>query len=58
MIKMDELHGEKRSETLQLLHDACAQWGFFWVSKRYNIVAFIEEFLSTTTNMNSFCMLA
>ncbi|XP_052158974.1 1-aminocyclopropane-1-carboxylate oxidase 1 [Oryza glaberrima] len=31
VIKMDELHGEKRSETLQLLHDACAQWGFFWL---------------------------
>ncbi|XP_047074123.1 1-aminocyclopropane-1-carboxylate oxidase 1-like [Lolium rigidum] len=31
VIKMDELYGEKRSETLVLLHDACAQWGFFWV---------------------------
>ncbi|XP_047074142.1 1-aminocyclopropane-1-carboxylate oxidase 1-like [Lolium rigidum] len=31
VIKMDELYGEKRSETLTLLHDACAQWGFFWV---------------------------
>ncbi|KAF7096812.1 hypothetical protein CFC21_098713 [Triticum aestivum] len=31
VIKMDELHGEKRSETLALLHDACAQWGFFWL---------------------------
>ncbi|XP_051199781.1 1-aminocyclopropane-1-carboxylate oxidase 1 [Lolium perenne] len=31
VIKMDELYGEKRSETMTLLHDACAQWGFFWV---------------------------
>lgn len=31
VIKMDELYGKKRSETLTLLHDACAQWGFFWV---------------------------
>ncbi|XP_044961654.1 1-aminocyclopropane-1-carboxylate oxidase 1 [Hordeum vulgare subsp. vulgare] len=31
VIKMDGLHGEKRSETLSLLHDACAQWGFFWL---------------------------
>lgn len=31
VIKMDELHGKKRSATLSLLHDACAQWGFFWL---------------------------
>lgn len=28
---MDQLYGEKRSETLSLLHNACAQWGFFWL---------------------------
>ncbi|KAK3130695.1 hypothetical protein QOZ80_6BG0496740 [Eleusine coracana subsp. coracana] len=31
VINMDELYGEKRSETLSLLHDACAKWGFFWL---------------------------
>ncbi|CAD6339167.1 unnamed protein product [Miscanthus lutarioriparius] len=31
VIRMDQLHGEKRSETLSLLHNACAQWGFFWL---------------------------
>ncbi|KAL6603902.1 hypothetical protein ACP70R_044263 [Stipagrostis hirtigluma subsp. patula] len=31
VIKVDELYGEKRSETLSLLHDACAKWGFFWL---------------------------
>lgn len=31
MITMDQLYGEKRSETLSLLHNACAQWGFFWL---------------------------
>ncbi|KAL5223491.1 hypothetical protein ABZP36_010130 [Zizania latifolia] len=31
VIKMNELHDEKRSEALSLLHDACAHWGFFWL---------------------------
>ncbi|KAL6839542.1 hypothetical protein ACP4OV_030812 [Aristida adscensionis] len=31
VIKMDELHGKTRSETLSLLHYACAKWGFFWL---------------------------
>ncbi|CAN6220988.1 unnamed protein product [Urochloa humidicola] len=31
VIKMDQLYGDKRSETLSLLHNACAQWGFFWL---------------------------
>jgi aminocyclopropanecarboxylate oxidase len=50
VIKMDELYGEKRSETLLLLHDACAQWGFFWVSnKAYDYCIYNTSFRSTSS---------
>ncbi|GKV11905.1 hypothetical protein SLEP1_g23121 [Rubroshorea leprosula] len=31
IIDFDELHGEKRSKTMALLHQACEKWGFFQV---------------------------
>ncbi|KAK6236462.1 Oxoglutarate/iron-dependent dioxygenase - like 10 [Theobroma cacao] len=31
VIDLDELHGEKRSQTMALLHEACEKWGFFQV---------------------------
>ncbi|XWS26714.1 hypothetical protein CRYUN_Cryun26dG0054100 [Craigia yunnanensis] len=31
VIDLDELHGEKRSKTMALLHEACEKWGFFQV---------------------------
>ncbi|XP_020596405.1 1-aminocyclopropane-1-carboxylate oxidase 1-like [Phalaenopsis equestris] len=31
VINLEELNGEKRSQTMSLLHEACAKWGFFWV---------------------------
>lgn len=33
VIDFSELEGEKRSETMALLHEACAKWGFFMVMK-------------------------
>ena len=38
VIDLDELHGEKRSKTMALLHEACEKWGFFQV-KRINILS-------------------
>ncbi|KAJ6842325.1 1-aminocyclopropane-1-carboxylate oxidase 1-like [Iris pallida] len=31
VINLEEMNGEKRAETMSLLHEACAKWGFFWV---------------------------
>ncbi|KAJ8478207.1 hypothetical protein OPV22_021934 [Ensete ventricosum] len=31
VINLGELEGEKRSKTMSLLHDACQNWGFFWL---------------------------
>lgn len=31
-INIEGLNGERRNETMALLHEACAEWGFFWVS--------------------------
>jgi len=42
VITMDQLYGEKRSETLSLLHNACAQWGFFWVSGKICIIVLMR----------------
>ena len=33
MIDFNELNGEKRSNTMALLHQACEKWGFFKVKK-------------------------
>ncbi|KAG0454707.1 hypothetical protein HPP92_023999 [Vanilla planifolia] len=31
VINLEELKGEKSSQTMSILHDACAKWGFFWI---------------------------
>jgi isopenicillin N synthase-like dioxygenase len=33
VIDFNELNGEKRSNTMALLHQACEKWGFFKVKK-------------------------
>ena len=33
VINLEELNGKRRDETMSQLHDACANWGFFWVSR-------------------------
>ncbi|KAJ3694102.1 hypothetical protein LUZ60_009582 [Juncus effusus] len=33
IINLDDLNGESRSKTISLLHEACANWGFFWLEK-------------------------
>uniref|UniRef100_A0A6V7QTI7 1-aminocyclopropane-1-carboxylate oxidase n=1 Tax=Ananas comosus var. bracteatus TaxID=296719 RepID=A0A6V7QTI7_ANACO len=38
------LDGEKRRETMSLLHEACAKWGFFWRVKKF-ANAHYEDFL-------------
>lgn len=35
VIDLDELHGEKSSQTMALLHEACEKWGFFQVKRLF-----------------------
>ncbi|XP_038987194.1 1-aminocyclopropane-1-carboxylate oxidase 1-like isoform X2 [Phoenix dactylifera] len=43
VINLRELDGERRTETMSLLHEACEKWGFFWVENHGINKALMEK---------------
>ncbi|XP_020250693.1 1-aminocyclopropane-1-carboxylate oxidase 1-like [Asparagus officinalis] len=51
VINLEELNGKRRNETLSVLHEACAKWGFFWI-ENHGISKQLMEKVTELTNQH------